>query len=112
MTLRDFLLAVAGVTIISWLAWVTALLYIDPSDSGVVGITVFYISLFLSLVGTFSLAGLGVRVAAKRLNQENMVAFRFVSPSIRQSLWFALLVVVSLFLLAQNLLRGGQAYCL
>lgn len=103
MTLRDFLLSVAAVTVFSWIAWITVILYIDPEVSGFIGLFVFYASLFFSLLGTFILLGLGLRVAFRKLHHQHVIAFTFISPAIRQGMWFSLVVLVSLMLLASNL---------
>ncbi len=102
MSLQRFLISVASVTIVSWAAWLTVLFYIDPELSGLVGIFVFYASLFFSLLGSFALLGLGVRVLIKRIRHRTTVTFRLVTPSIRQAIWFALLVIISLMLFSKN----------
>ena len=103
MTLRDFLISLAVVTLFSWVAWVTVLFYIDPEISRFFGVTMFYAALFFALLGTFTLSGLGIRILFRRLHKEKIIAFRFISPSVRQSIWFALLVCISLILLSANL---------
>lgn len=103
MTLRDFLISLAVVTLFSWVAWITVLFYIDPEISRFFGVTMFYAALFFALLGSFTLTGLGVRIAFKRLHKEKFIAFRFISPSVRQATWFAILVCISLALLASNL---------
>lgn len=103
MTLTKFLISVGIVTLCSWLAWVTVLLYIDPELSGMVGIGVFYASLFFALLGTFTLLGLSIRILLKRLHRGIVIAFQFVSPSIRQAIWFSVAVVVCLLLSAAKL---------
>ena len=112
MTLRDFLLAIAGVSALSWTAWITVVFYIDPTVAGTVGVVVFYVSLVLSLIGTFVLIGLGVRILGRRLNHQEIVAFRYIAPSIRQAVWFSLLIVISLLLLASGLFAWWSALLL
>ena len=103
MTIRDFLLSVAFVTLFSWIAWITVLFYIDPELSPYLGVFMFYAALFFSLLGSFTLIGLGVRVLFRRLHKEKIIAFKFVSPSLRQAIWFTILIIVSLILLTSNL---------
>ncbi|MDP3970515.1 MAG: hypothetical protein Q8P90_02345 [bacterium] len=102
MTLKDFLISICVVTLFSWIAWFTVLFYIDPEASRI-GIFVFYAALFFSLLGTFTMLGLGIRMGLKRLHHEKVVAFRFISPSIRQAVWFSIVIVMSLVLLASDL---------
>lgn len=61
----------------------------------------FYGSLLLALVGTFSLLGFFLRVWFTK----EEVIFRHLGISTRQSIWFALLLVGSLLLLGAGYLR-------
>lgn len=103
MSLTKFLISMSAVTIFSWIAWFTVLIYIDPELSGGIGISVFYASLFFSLLGTFTLFGLAIRILMKRLHRGTVIAFQFISPSIRQAIWFSVAIIVCLMLLAGNL---------
>lgn len=103
MSLTKFLISMSAVTIFSWIAWITVLVYIDPELSGTIGIAVFYASLFFSLLGTFTLIGLAMRIIMKRLHRGTVVAFQFISPSIRQAIWFSAAIIICLMLLAGNL---------
>lgn len=103
MSLTKFLISISGVTVFSWIAWLTVLLYIDPELAGAIGISVFYASFFFSLLGTFTLLGLAVRIAMKRLHRGTVIAFQFVSPSIRQGIWFSAAIIICLMLSAAQL---------
>ncbi len=72
---------------------------IDPSITDWIGLTLFYSSLFLSIVGTATIIGFLLRFVV--LKQE--LAWRIVKEAFRQSFLFALLIVVSLILLSHNL---------
>lgn len=100
MSLRAFLIFMSIVTAACWAAWAIVVAKIDPGTSGFIGHVAFYASLFLALVGTFGLLGLGVRMTFKK----NIIAFRHMSPSIRQAFLFSLLLVSALLLQGQRLL--------
>ncbi|EKD76326.1 MAG: hypothetical protein ACD_43C00151G0002 [uncultured bacterium] len=103
MTLRNFLVFLGVAGLCSWGAWVTVLVYIDPTASGTIGIAVFYVALFLALLATFTLCGVLGRVLARVYRKESYVVFRFLVPAVRQSVWLSLLAVISLWLLAAEL---------
>ncbi len=63
------------------------------------GFSLFYLSLFLSLVGTASIAGFIIRFIA--LKRE--LVFNSVKEAFRQSFLFAIFIVAILLLLSQNL---------
>lgn len=99
MTLKKYLILMGLASLICWLSWLTALYFIDPAVSGTIGFLCFYSSLFFSLLGTFSLFGLIFRLFVKR--QE--LPYKHIGISLRQSLWFAILVTLSLALLGETL---------
>lgn len=103
MSVNTFLLLASVAGSGSWFAFVTVLFYIDPERSGAVGLGAFYISLFLALLATFTLLGLGGRIVLKKYQGQEMVLFRLMIPAIRQSIWLSTIVVVSFVLLAANL---------
>jgi len=86
-------------TLICWLSLITVFYCIDPTATTTVGYMCFYASLFFSLLGTFSLIGLGVRLILKR--QE--IPYRCIGISLRQGLWFSILITISLLLMGQKL---------
>ena len=88
-------------TLFCWLAWLVVLYFINPQEAGIVGFLLFYCSLFVALVGTFSLLGFFLRVWFSR--QE--VIFRHLGISTRQSLWFSLLLVGVLIIQGAGYMR-------
>lgn len=103
MTLRDFLIAISVITALALASLVVVLMYVNPEVAGFVGISVFYISLFLVVLGVSMLLGLAVRVVLQRITRGEVLAFKLVLPALRQSVWFAALVTTAFWLLAQNL---------
>ncbi len=99
MTLRQYLLTMISSTVICWITFFFVILSVNPYTTNLVGFLLFYLSLFLSLVGSAAIIGFFVRFV--RLKHE--LAFRSVSEAFRQSFLFATLIVVSLLLLSKNL---------
>lgn len=66
---------------------------IDPKATGLVGYVFFYFSLFLALVGTFSVIGFIIR---KRVVKDEMVVFHHVRHTFRQGLLISLLILIAL----------------
>lgn len=99
MTLVTYLKTMGSLTVVCWLAWIYLLFAINPEATSWIGFLLFYVSLFLSLVGTAAIVGFLIRFVA--LHQ--VLAFRSVKEAFRQSFLFAILIVVSLLLLSQDL---------
>lgn len=101
MSLRQYLAIMTGATIISWLIWLTVILYFDPSTAGIVGFVFFYVSLFLSILGTSTLVGFIVR--AKIIKNEDAI-FRHMKKNFRQGFIFSIFCIVVLLLAQFKLL--------
>ncbi|MCH7492878.1 hypothetical protein IID19_04830 [Patescibacteria group bacterium] len=101
MSLKKYLLFMTSATLISWIAWLVVLFYINPVESGVIGFVFFYVSMFFALIGTFSLIGFFGRVWFTK----EPIIFRHLGISTRQSLWFAILIVGTLLLQSADLYR-------
>jgi len=99
MTLRTYLIIMIAMTLLCWSAWSVVLFTIDPGITNWIGLTLFYSSLFLSIVGSAAIIGFLLRFVV--LKQE--LLWRIVKEAFRQSFLFALLIVVSLILLSHNL---------
>ena len=108
MPLRRYLFIMGFGALISWGALLLVVLNIDPFTSGFVGIFSFYVMLFLSLMGTFALLGFFVRaIFIKR-----SVLFRHIGVSLRQSILFSFLILISLMLQANGLFTWWNAVLL
>ncbi|MFH1523022.1 MAG: hypothetical protein ABIE43_04375 [Patescibacteria group bacterium] len=99
MTLRSYLIIVSITALLCWGAWVFILRTVNPEITNWLGFLLFYLSLFLALIGTAAIIGFLVRFIF--LKQE--LAFRLVKIAFRQSFLFAFLIVAILFLLAHDL---------
>lgn len=100
MTLRSYLLGMFLSTIVCWLAFGLILYYVNPYNSGAIGLIAFYVSLFFASIGTLTLIGFYLRVWFSK----NEILFAHVNPSFRQAILLSIILVGSLFLQAFKLL--------
>lgn len=101
MSLKKYLIFTTTATLVSWIAWLIVLFYINPAEAGFIGFLLFYVSLFFALIGTFSLVGFFGRVWFTK----EQIIFRHLGVSTRQSFFFAVLVVGILLLQGAGLYR-------
>lgn len=99
MTLKNYLFVMVVLTAICWGIFVFVASLIDPTVTNWVGLSLFYLSLFLSLSGTTALIGFIFRFAALRKE----LAFNLVKVAFRQSFLFSLFIVILLILKSQQL---------
>lgn len=100
MTLKQLILIVLAATAICWVSWVLVLNEVDPATSGLIGLLLFYVSLFFSLLGLFFLSVLVFR----RLTNKTDLEYKIVSASFRQSFFFALIIIGALYLQSKHFL--------
>ncbi|MFA5995291.1 MAG: hypothetical protein WCW27_00440 [Patescibacteria group bacterium] len=112
MTLKRFVYVITGTTLLSLVAWIVVLFFVDPDISGVVGLIVFYAALLIVLIGLFTLIGLGVRMAWFTIRKQPPIAFKYIARTIRQSIWFSLAIVSSLILSAERLFNWWSSSAL
>lgn len=105
MTLKQYLILMSLCAIFCWAIWISVLYLIDPTEAGILGFVFFYLSLFLSLVGTISVIGLLFRM---KWGKEELI-FKTVFVSFRQAIMLSTLLVGSLFLKSKNLLTWWNA---
>ena len=84
---------------VCWLVFVYVLWSINPMRTNWIGFLLFYITLFMSLVGTAAVVGFLIRFVALR----QTLAFKSVKEAFRQSFLFSALIVVGLNMMANNL---------
>jgi hypothetical protein len=96
-------------TVMCWVAWLFILLNIAPEQAGFLGFTFFYTSLFLGIVGVFSVVGFMIK--KKKINQEEII-FRQVKKTFKQGVLFGIFVILALILLQFNLLFWWNAILL
>lgn len=100
MTLRQLLITVFIATVICWLILTMVLVKIDPLAAGIFGFILFYLSLFFALIGTFFLVSFGFRKIFTNL----VLEYKIVGTSLRQSIFFSLMIVGALFLESREFL--------
>ena len=101
MTLRQYLILMAIGTILCWVAWFFIISNVNPLETGYLGISFFYISLFLALTGTFSVIVFLIR---HYFIKNNMVIFYHVRHTFRQGILISALITMALILLQEKLL--------
>jgi hypothetical protein len=101
MNLKSYLILMTSGTVFCWISWFFIIFKISPSGAGAIGIIAFYLSLFLSIVGSFSVIGFLLRRIALK---EDDVIFKNVESTFRQSIFLATIVILLLFLQSRKLL--------
>ncbi|MBL7021857.1 hypothetical protein ISR92_00815 [Patescibacteria group bacterium] len=94
MTTRKYLLYLSLITVIAWILWVMVVRFIDPTTGASLALLLFYLALFISLAGTFTLIGYFLRM----LTAGNEITGIRLSISGRQGILFSILVIISLML--------------
>ncbi len=99
MSFKQFIRLTILSTLIAWGVWFFLILTIDPVFADIFEFSLFYLTLFLALVGTILSVAVAVRVNLK----PETILFRHVVVSFRQSVFLAILTIVSFILLSKNL---------
>ena len=102
MTFRAYLVLMGLSTVMAWIGWVIVLFNVDPFESGVLGLVMFYVTLCVGIVGTLTLAGLLYRVGIKK---RHAVVSREVKVSFRHALLLTAVSVIALILSRQGVLH-------
>lgn len=102
MNLRQYIFTMLFATTLCWVAWFFVIVNIDPFETNMLGFSFFYISLFLSLLGTISLI---IFLCYRLFASRDLPLFRYVQISFRQSLFISSFVIVCLFLQGSNYLN-------
>ena len=99
MTLKQYLIIMIIMTLVCWSVWVYVIFSVNPEITNIIGYILFYVSLFLALIGTSAIIGFLVRF----IGLKQKLVFHSVKEAFRQSFLFSILIVVSLFLLSKDL---------
>jgi len=100
MTLKKYLNLMLILTLICWLAWIFVLFFINPDETGFIGFILFYLSLFLAILGTLAMFGFIIRARIKK-----GPIFKQVETSFRQGIWLSVFIIGLLLLQGLSLLR-------
>lgn len=102
MPLRLYLLVMSITTGFCWLVFGYVIWTINPELTNSAGFWLFYLSLFLALSGTAAIVGFLIRFVLLR----HELISNTVKVAFRQSFLFSGFIIISLFLLARDLLTA------
>lgn len=102
MTFRMYMAFMAVATALACGAWIFVLWSTNPADATATVFVMFYITLFMSLVGLLTLAGVGYRVLI--LGRRDVVS-REVRISFRHAVFLSAMGVIALALSAKGWLH-------
>jgi Ca2+/Na+ antiporter len=101
MTFPAYLWTMGATSLLAWAAWALVIFRVDPGETGVLGLGLFYVTLFAGLVGALAVGGVLYRVLVLKRHQ---LVMREARISFRHALMLSFVAVGSLALSAQNLL--------
>jgi hypothetical protein len=101
MTLKAYLFLMSLTTVVAWIGWIIVVTMVDPEGAGTLGLVFFYLSLFLSLLGTFSVLGFIIRSLIQRHRHAHVYR---VSTAFRQACLWSLGLIIALALQSQRIL--------
>ena len=104
MTLTSYLWGMMASTILCFVSWVLIVAYVNPATN-LVGIVLFYLSLFFFLTSFFALGGFYLR---KKISKNN-IEFTQAGDSFRQGVFFSLIFVGMLMLQSFGMLTLWNA---
>lgn len=88
-------------TIVAWLGWLFVIFTIDPHEAGALSLVLFYLTLFVAMIGTLSVIGVAYRT---RSAHRDHLLIREVKISFRHAIILSIAATTSLILAAQGLL--------
>lgn len=91
----------AFASVAAWLAWILVINAVDPVSTGTLGLVLFYSTLAIAFIGTFSLLGAGLR----SWSQPNEHPSRHTVRSFRQGIILSVLMISVLMMLSAGVLR-------
>jgi Ca2+/Na+ antiporter len=106
MTLKQYITIMILASIFCWTSWWFVIVNVDPFQADVVGFGFFYVSLFLSLIGTSSIIAFLVR---KFFSHTDQPIFRHVQKSFRDSVFVSLFLTILLYLQDKMFLHWWNA---
>lgn len=97
MTFKEFMIIMSGSTFAIFLGWVFVVLTINPLTAGFWAFVFFYTTLFVTLIGLFTLIGTAIR---KQFWPKEIIS-RHVLIAFRHSLLFSLIFTSAILLLSK-----------
>ena len=102
MNLRQYITIMLVGTVLCWSAWFFVIVNVNPFEAGTLSFLFFYISLFLALLGTFSVL---IFVVYRLFSRTELPLFRYVERSFRESFILSAICIFLLFLRGVDLLN-------
>lgn len=100
MTLKQLLIIVGIATFVCGSSLAFVLFNVDPTTAGLLGLALFYSSVFFTLLGLFFIIMSAIRKLRNKTELEHII----VASSFRQSFFFSLIVIGGLFLQSKHFL--------
>ncbi len=98
---QKVLIIIGAASLISWAAWSLVILNLNPFESTGLALTLFFISLSLALVGSYTI----VLFYLKKMRSKIQVYTKHVMISLRQGILLGICTILCLGLLMLGLLR-------
>jgi len=89
-------------TILCWVSWFFVILNIDPFETNLSGFIFFYVSIFLAMVGTFSII---LFSSYQVVNKRERPMYFHVQKSFRDSIVMAIFITALLYLQGSGLMN-------
>jgi hypothetical protein len=103
MTLKQLIYTMATATLVCWLAWIVIVTQINPTADGAGGLLMFYAVLFFAILGSLFLISFKLRKILTK--EKDVLEYRLVAVSFRQSIFLTILIIGILILQSQSFLN-------
>ena len=105
MTLKSYIWGIRIITLISLVALGAVVYYIDPENSSLIGILLFYLVAFFVLSGIFNL----ILIFLRRKLLGNEMAVKNIDLSFRQGILLAVMIIAIMILQSYQMLIWWDA---
>ncbi len=102
MNLRQYLIVMILGTILCWVSWFFVILNIDPFEATAISFVFFYISMFLAMVGTFSIF---LFLFYHQIKKNNSPMYYHVQKSFRDSIIAAAFITILFYLQGSGMMN-------
>lgn len=106
MTLRQYIITMIIGTMLCCVSLCFIIINVDPFQTNSLTFAFFYLSMFLSLLGLFSLL---IFVAHRLVSRQALPLFRYVQHSFSQAVYISLFLVIMLYLQGKSWLNLWNA---
>lgn len=100
MTFKRYLTLISFSALFSWSAWYLVIQKLNPYDSQILSLALFFLSLFFALTSTLTLGGFYLR----KWFYKNEIFYSHLSIALRQSILLTLCIIGSLLFLMLGVL--------